>query len=212
MARPPLSAEQTRQTRESLLRVAQELYEQGGIEAMSFRAIAARMGCSTTMPYSYFASKADIVDGVRIAAYGWIRDVISVAASSAEDPIDALQALAAAYVRAGVERPRLYELLYSDAGLLDETDPRLVEAKLAALGVCQQVIEAAAASAKVLLTFDPTTTAHLFWVAAHGLVSLQTGGFLVVGRTVEQLLPALFAAMSVGVTQGATDLMEVPRR
>lgn len=206
MARPPLSEEQTRQTRDALLRVARELYEEGGLEAMSFRAIAARMGCSPTMTYSYFASKADIVDGLRIEAYGWIRDVISVAASGAEDPIDALQALAAAYVRAGIEHPRRYELLYSDAGLLDETDFRLVDAKLAALGVCQQVIEAAAASADVVLAFDPATTAHLFWVAAHGLVSLQTGGFLVVGRTVDQLLPALFAAMSVGVTRGATGL------
>jgi len=70
--------------------------------------------------------------------------------------------------------------------------------------VCRDVISAAADSAGVQLVADPDTTAHLFWVAAHGLVSLELGGFLVVGRTLDQLLPALFTTMTTGMTTATT--------
>ena len=93
------------------------------------------------------------------------------------------------------------ELLYARGGVMAETDPEFVEAKLGALGVCQRVIEAVADSTDLQLRADPETTAHLFWVAAHGLVSLQEGGFLVVGRTLDDLLPVLFTALSVGMVE-----------
>jgi len=195
---------ETMRVRVALLDVAQRLYEVAGVDGMSFRSIASAYGCSTTMPYSYFDSKADLIDGLRVRAYEWIQGVLTVAASSAESPVEALREMAAAYVRAGVRRPRMYELLYSSDGAIDETDPVLAQAKLSALNVCRDVIAAAADSAGVELAADPDTTAHLFWVAAHGLVSLELGGFLVVGRTIDQLLPALFATMTTGMTVGNT--------
>lgn len=200
MARPPMSTDETVRIREALLDVAQRLYETNGLDGMSFRSIASEYGCSTTMPYSYFDSKAGLIDGLRIRAYEWIRGVLTLAASSADEPIAALQDMAAAYVRAGIERPGMYELLYSRSGAIEETEPALGDAKLSALNVCRDVITAAADSAGIELAADPDTTAHLFWVAAHGLVSLEHGGFLVVGRTIDQLLPALFATMTTGMT------------
>lgn len=201
MARPALTAEQTAEVRERLLDSAQELYEAGGIEAMSLRAIATTYGCSATMPYSYFASKADVVDGLRIRSYLWIYDVLSVAASGADDAVAALNAMATAYVTAGVDRPRMYELMYSRDGEMAETEPALLEAKDAALGVCEKVIREAVESGTATLTTDSDTAAHLFWTSAHGLVSLEHGGFLVVGRTIDELLPTLFTTMVLGLTQ-----------
>ena len=196
-----MPAEEVAATRTELLDVAQKLYESGGAEAMSFRALASAYGCSTTMPYSYFDSKAAIVDALRIRAYEWLQGVLEDAARATSDPLERLRVLAAAYVRAASERPRMYELLYAGGGAMAETDPEFVEAKLGALGVCQRVIEAFADSGGLTLRADPETTAHLFWVAAHGLVSLQAGGFLVVGRTLDDLLPVLFSALSVGMVE-----------
>jgi len=199
-----MSLDETVRVREALLDVAQRLYEVDGLDGMSFRSIASAYGCSATMPYSYFGSKADLIDGLRVRAYQWIQGVLTVAASSVDDPVDALQEVASAYVRAGLVRPRMYELLYSGNGAIDETEPVLADAKLSALNVCRNVISAAADSAGVQLVADPDTTAHLFWVAAHGLVSLELGGFLVVGRTLDQLLPALFTTMTTGMTTATT--------
>lgn len=195
-----MATDEALRVRGALLDTAQQIYENHGLDGMSFRSIASAYGCSTTMPYSYFDSKAALVDGLRIRAYQWIQGVLTLAASSADSPVAALQDMAGAYVRAGIERPRMYELLYSSSGAIEETEPVLAEAKLSALNVCRDVIAAAAESAGVQLAADPDTTAHLFWVAAHGLVSLELGGFLVVGRTIDQLLPALFASMTSGMT------------
>lgn len=189
------------ETRRAILDAAQQLHETHGLGGMSFRAIAAELGCSHSMAYAYFESKAVLVDSLRIRAYEWMLGELAVAASSHDRPLDALGALAAAYVSAGVRRPRMYELLYTDQGEMSETDPALVAVKLAAIGVCQQVIEAGVESGAVVLTVDPQTAAHLFWVAAHGLVSLEHGGFLVVGRTIDEILPVLFGAVVRGVSQ-----------
>jgi len=201
MPRSAMQAGEVAATRAALLDVAQKLYESGGPEQMSFRAIASAYGCSTTMPYSYFDSKAAIVDALRIRAYEWLQGVLEDASRTTPDPLEALRALAAAYVRAASDRPRLYELLYAGGGAIAETEPELVEAKLGTLGVCQRIIEAVADSTDLRLRADPETTAHLFWIAAHGLVSLQAGGFLVVGRTLDQLLPVLFDALSTGMVE-----------
>ena len=201
MPRPAMTREQADRTRADLLDVAQRLFESDGLDGMSFRAIASASGCSPTKPYSYFASKADLVDGLRVRAYEWIRNVLVAAASTATDPIDALRALAHAYVHAGVDRPRMYALLYSAEGAMPETEPRLLDAKMAALNVCQGVIEAAADTGALDLATDPETAAHTFWVGAHGLVSLELGGFLVVGRSVDDLLDPLVTILIEGLKE-----------
>lgn len=204
MSRPPAPPEQIAQTRESLLDVAQRLYEAGGLDGMSFRAIASDFGCSYSMPYSYFDSKADLVDGLRFRVYDWLHDVLAKAAGAADDPVEALEAIAESYVEAGLARPRFYELLYSDAGALPEDDPAFVRVKLRSLNVCRDAIVAAAEHTGRTLTTDPDTAASLFWVAAHGLVSLQVGGFLVVGRTGADIMPELFTTMTRGLIYPAT--------
>ncbi len=198
MARPSLTENEVSQTRNALLDAAQRLFEDGGFDAMSFRAIASDVGCSHTKPYSYFDGKADLVDHLRLRSYEWLRDVLTVAASNRDDPLEALDDLANAYVKAGRDRPRMYELLYTDQGSMSETEPRLMTAKLAAIGVCEMVIESAAATGRATFASDPSTTAHVFWAAAHGLVSLDAGGFLVVGRSIEELMPVLFTTVIAG--------------
>ena len=91
---------------------------------------------------------------------------------------------------------------------MSETDPEFVAAKLATLSVAQRVIEAVVESTSLTLRADAFTTAHLFWVAAHGLVSLQKGGCLVVGRTLDELSPVLFTALSIGMVEEASGMVE----
>ena len=119
-----------------------------------------------------------------------------------QQPLDALQALSKAYIHGALQRPQLYELLYTTEGLINEADPALLAAKNAALGVCRDVIQAAADAGDIELAVDSLTAAHVFWAGAHGLVQLDRGGFLVVGRSIEDLIPVLIATLSRGVTKG----------
>ncbi|MEP1144186.1 MAG: TetR/AcrR family transcriptional regulator [Henriciella sp.] len=199
MARTAMKPEQAESIRASLLDVAQELFEEGGIEAMSFRAIAARYGCSSMKAYSYFSSKADIIDALRIRAYRWLQSNLETAAGTAPDPREALKRITFAYLEAAKARPKMYELLFTHSGEKTETHPELIQAKVGALGVCQDAIEAVADLPDYHLIFEPNKSAHLFWIAAHGLVSLHAGGFLVVGYDAGEILPTLFETTLNGI-------------
>jgi AcrR family transcriptional regulator len=199
MPRTLTKPEQAESIRNGLLDIAQDLFEEGGVEAMSFRAISSRYGCSSMMAYSYFSSKAGIVDALRIRAYGWLEAELTRAAQSVKDPRRALRAVTFAYFEAARARPRMYELLYSPHGEKDETHPDLMTAKLGALGVCQAAIEAVAGLPGHTLKFEPAKAAHLFWIAAHGLVSLRAGGFLVVGYQADDILPTLYETTINGI-------------
>lgn len=199
MARTLTKPEQAQSTREGLLDIAQELFEAGGVAAMSFRAISSRYGCSSMKAYSYFSSKADIVDALRIRAYHWLEAELTKAAHSKADQLEALRGIAFTYVDVARARPRMYELLYTPHGEKDETHSDLMAAKVGALGVCQSAIEAVADLPEYTLKFEPRKAAHLFWIAAHGLVSLRAGGFLVVGYEADDILPTLYETTISGI-------------
>lgn len=204
MARTAMKPEQTDSIRNGLLDVAQELFEAGGFEVMSFRRIASRYGCSSMKAYSYFTSKADIIDALRVRAYRWLQAELEAAPGSASGPREALEAITLAYLEAASERPRMYELLYSHHGEKDESHPELYGAKLGALGVCQKAIAALADLPNYHLKLEPDKAAHLFWIAAHGLVSLRAGGFLVVGYDADDLMPALLETTMNGIFERKT--------
>ena len=82
------------------------MYESAGVDGTSLRAIVAEYGCSSMMPCKYFDSKADLIDGLRVRSYEWLRGVLVAAASEADQPVAALGLLAKAYVRAALDRPR----------------------------------------------------------------------------------------------------------
>jgi AcrR family transcriptional regulator len=199
MVRTLAKPEQFQSIRDGLLDVAQELFEAGGVAAMSFRAISSRYGCSSMKAYSYFSSKADIVDALRIRAYHWLEAELTQADRSMSDPVEALKGITFTYFDAALARPRMYELLYTPHGEKDETHPDLLAAKVGALGVCQIAIEAVTNLPGYTLKFEPRKAAHLFWIAAHGLVSLRDGGFLVVGYEAEEILPTLYETTMNGI-------------
>ena len=71
--------------------------------------------------------------------------------------------------------------------------------KVGVLGVCQNAIEAVADLQEHTLKFEPRKAAHLFWIAAHGLMSLRDGGFLVVGHAADEILPTLYETTINGI-------------
>ena len=57
------------QTRERILHAAGELFLEGGLQALSVRAIAARAGLSTIGIYSHFDGKQGILDALYIEGF-----------------------------------------------------------------------------------------------------------------------------------------------
>lgn len=198
MARIAYSAEQIDNRREDILAAAMQLFESEGIEAVSFRRIATALGCSYAAPYRYFASKAELVTGLRERTYRWMGEALMTAIRPDTPPLTQLHDLALAYIRAGLDRPTRYALLFD---LSQEGTPSqaLQAARHDAFHVCVRVVAAAEASGALKLKADPLTTAHLFWAGTHGIVSLQLAQQFELGRSVEQLIPRMIRTLIDGI-------------
>lgn len=58
------NAEDADRLREALVAAALQLFAEGGLAAVSLRAVAARVGVSPMAPYRYFADKAELLAGL----------------------------------------------------------------------------------------------------------------------------------------------------
>lgn len=201
MARKKFPDEVRARKRDDILDVAMSVFEADGLEALSFRRLADGMALSHSAPYRYFASKEELVNALRARAYRWIEGEMLAAIADIAEPEQQLEALAAAYIRSGLARPHRYALMFfnlNDADTLPDF-PELAAAKRDALDVCTRVIAAGQQHGDFPKTLDPLTAAHLFWIGAHGVVSLQVAGQFVMGRTVQALVPTLIQTLRGGM-------------
>lgn len=179
--------------------------KQGGLEALSFRKLATEMGLSYSAPYRYFRNKDELVNALRARAYRWIESEMRQSIQGLVSPAEQLEVLAKAYINAGLQRPHRYALLFFN---LDDTDVarhsiEFRRAKHDALDICTQVIAAGQAAGELPTHIDPLTASHLFWIGAHGLVSLQLAGQFGMGRDVEALIPVVIHTLRAGMLQVA---------
>lgn len=202
MPRQSLTEHAVEQRRSEILNAAMTLFEAGGLEAVSFRKVAAALGCSYSAPYRYFPSKDALLTAMRAQAFRWMEREMLDAINPAQPPRQRLRTLAEAFIRAGIERPQRYALMFFRLTTEPESGPRSLElaaAKRDALDVCTRTIAAAQAAGDLKLSVDPLTASHLFWVGAHGLVSLEVAGQFVMGRSLEELMPQMVRTLMQGL-------------
>lgn len=201
MARTGYTAAERQAKREEFLDAAVQVFENdGGIDAVSFRNVAAVVGCSYSAPYRYFSGKEELLTALRTRAFRWLERAIRSVIDPSDDPRLQLEKVARAYVEAGLQRPSMYALmLFQESSEFARRSIELKAAKHDALYACVEVIAAGQVQGVLPATTDALTAAHMFWVGAHGLVSLQVGGQFVMGRSVEQLVPVLIRWLKTGL-------------
>ncbi len=209
MARQSFDEQEVEQRRTEILEAAMSLFESGGLEAVSFRKVASVLGCSYSAPYRYFPGKDALLTAMRAQAFRWMEREMLDAINPAQPPRQRLRTLAEAFIRAGIGRPQRYALMFFRLTTEPESGPRSLElaaAKRDALDVCTRTIAAAQAAGDLKLSVDPLTASHLFWVGAHGLVSLEVAGQFVMGRSLEELMPQMVRTLMQGLEATGTSM------
>jgi AcrR family transcriptional regulator len=201
MAKQPYSSEKVEEWRRRLIGAATRIYLAEGLDAVSFRRVAKDLGCSYTTPYSYFDSKSALIAALKACAYTSIGHALSTAAAGCKSTrsVERLKVIVAAYIEQAVSNPRQYHLMLEVATLSDDDDPELEAAKKMSFGVCLSEVRAAIVKGEIAETADADSIAHVIWAAAHGLVSLQLSGQLVMGRTIKQLVEPLVEMIAAGL-------------
>ena len=154
----------------AILDAVRDLMAEGGIEAISMRAVADRVGVTATALYHYFQNKQDLVDRVVRGAFERFGAVLEAAAR--REPVGSMARVAAlgeAYLRFAVENETYFRVIFR----IDLKDPPDVEDLPGGGGyplLRQCVAEAMASGA--MRSADPDLVAHYLWMLVHGIVTL----------------------------------------
>ncbi len=159
---------------ESLVVIAEK-----GVEGLSLREVAGRVGVSHAAPYHHFADKAALIhvlahEGMKLMD----EDMAAAEDAAGDDPKAKLIGIGMAYVSFAVEHPDYYAAFnapevnnpeaQADAVQPDEERGNTWQRLLNAIVACQQAGD--------LPQGDPTVLAVYLWSLVHGLAELWRSG------------------------------------
>ena len=170
-----LSPSEVDDFRDKLCDAALQIFAEKGVEGLTLREVAARLGVSAMTPYRYFQDKDAILAAVRARAFNDFADALEKAVSRRGDATARSEAAGKAYQDFAFTHAEAYRLMF----MVKQRD---AEANDPAL---QLALERARATmshhVKLLIDAgifegDPELIGHVFWAALHGLVMLELSG------------------------------------
>lgn len=163
----------TPSTRDRLVEAATALLDEGGQEAVTLRAVAARVGVSHNAPYRHFRDRNALLGGVARADFAMLAGGFAQA-SEGTDTRQALHRAAMGLIDYGRAHPARYRLLFSDPALPSD-DAELTQAAMSAFEGFLGLV-ARAQGQGILPGDDPVPVTGLIYATLHGAIDLEIGG------------------------------------
>ena len=150
---------------------AQELFLSQGVEGVSMRKIAERVGVTPTAIYRHFRDKEEVIEEIINAGLATLSEYLAPALK-AEDPYQRLRQLIDAYLRFALEQPRYFDLAFLVPGRASHISEQLMQESALTF---KMAVEQVALCMKmgIFRKEDPVEIAIYLWSIAHGLVMLQ---------------------------------------
>ncbi|HEV7455889.1 MAG TPA: TetR/AcrR family transcriptional regulator [Roseococcus sp.] len=168
----PRKPEPPRDLREACIAEALAVIERDGIEALSLREVARRLGVSHQAPYKHYPSRDHLLAEVVRRAFAAFAAHLD-ARPRAEDPFDDLHAMGRAYLDYALRHPLQYRLMFGTPLPDDEAHPGMMEHGRHAFGLLKSAIAALdGARPEAARPRDPRQDALLVWSLLHGLASI----------------------------------------
>lgn len=152
------------------MHAARDLLAEGGLEALSMRTVAERVGLSATAIYHYFAGKDQLVQRVVESSYLRFGEYLQEAVEGEEaGSLNRIIALGEGYVRFAFENQEYFRILYN----IQARSPRQIDELPGGGGyhLLRQCVIDAMESGE-LHEANPDLVAHYLWTCVHGLVTL----------------------------------------
>lgn len=163
--------------RRALLQEAASTIQAHGVEGLTLRAVADRLGVSRTALYRHFADKSTLLGAVALEGFRTLRTVLVSAWEDGGRGLDGFNAMGLAYVQFAITHPSHYRVMFG--GFVDwgAKDPEFVED---AAGAFQVLVDALVSlqQAHVIRDDEPQQLASLIWAMVHGIAMLTIDGQL----------------------------------
>jgi AcrR family transcriptional regulator len=160
-----------------ILKAARELFLQQGVENVTTRQIAARVGISQTALYVYFSSKEEMLDS--LAEEAWRGLAAALAAADPRDaegsgPVARLRAILSAYMRFWLRRPDDYRIIFMRKSVRPcPSDDDRFAARDGLLARLAERFKEAAQAGLARDSWPPEAAALAMWAAVSGPVALR---------------------------------------
>ena len=155
--------------REALLAETAVMIAKNGVESVTMRALAERVGVSRTAPYRHFSDKTSLLTAVAEDGFKQLQQ--RMAAARGENNLHSFYQMGIAYIQFAVENPTRYRLMFGPEGIQRENNPALTAAADDSFAELQGVIELCQQEG-IMKPDDPCLLAYAAWAMMHGAASL----------------------------------------
>jgi AcrR family transcriptional regulator len=152
------------------LKAARDIVNESGVQKLTTRAVAQRMGYSAGTLYLIFENLDDLIFAVNTDTIADLRGKIFAVADSVEDPIERLKAMAIFYLQYGLDHENLWRLIFEHRLEKDEEIPDSITRETDA--VLMQVVKAIGTLAPETSELELQGAAAAFWSGVHGVTHL----------------------------------------
>lgn len=197
--------------RRALLDEALRVIAQKGVQGLSLREIAARVGVSHTALYHHFSDKSGLIHALAHEGQAKMDERMAAAALAADDAsLARLLAIGEAYVLFAVEQPEYYAAFVSpEMGSMKDDSPQPPEAGadvwgrlLTAVVACQQ--------SGGLPAGDPVIVGVGLWALVHGLAELwRVGPLSRLPQAAEDPRPLIRLVLEMAIASRSSKSSEV---
>ena len=179
----------------TLLDAAHALLEEGGDDAITVRAVAARAGVAPMGVYSRFGSKDGLLEALFVQGFDSLHEAIN--AASGPDALTRLRRGCGAYRVFALAHPHQYQLMFKQMLELDLSEEALERAAATFGQLVGRVADAMAAGQ--LADGDDVEVAQQIWSAIHGSVTLDLAGITFTAdgqKTFDTMIDALLRGLA----------------
>ena len=164
------------QLRDALLEAAAATVAEHGLDKLSLRGLARRVGVSHAAPYHHFDTKASLIAALVVDSFQRLTALLQHARTDAADPVDGFRRTGLAYVAFAIDHPGRFALMWRPE--LREGGENAGAVQEAAEAAFQQLLGAVrdAQTAGGLREGDPHEFAISAWASTHGLATLVVDG------------------------------------
>ena len=158
--------------RAKLIETAIDIIRDEGVEAVTLRALAARIGVSHAAPYRHFASKRALLAAIATEGFRLMLDAQREwLDQSPSDPLSQVRATGMAYIDFAQKHPEHFRIMF---GREVGSRSKFPELQAASTPTFMSVVEGVrqCQAQGILRTDSPTNIAVMLWAAVHGLTIL----------------------------------------
>lgn len=167
----PVTGKQPIELKEACVRAAHEVIAEHGIEALSLREVARKLGVSHQAPYRHYPTRDHLLAEVMRRCFERFAAALD-GRDRSEDPEADLDALGLAYLRFAASHPLEYRLMFNTPWPEGADHPDLVRDSTHAFDILRHVLaraHGAVKGKKSVIDLD----AMFIWSTMHGLASIM---------------------------------------